>query len=134
MARAGVLPGDTQASHTAFISAKFAMSVIQILAESNLLLSVPALARKPSICDEDAFGLLGHALALRRVGDDAGKIDRIAVDDGLAHARPGFVTFDCHGRFLSRLVVSHIHIRRQRMRQRPCASGLAKPRRRAPRF
>src|ERR1700685_3013307 len=50
VARAGVLPGDTQASHTAFISANFAMSVIQILAESNLLLSVPAWARKPSIC------------------------------------------------------------------------------------
>ena len=28
VARAGVLPGDTQASHTAFISAKFFMSVM----------------------------------------------------------------------------------------------------------
>jgi hypothetical protein len=49
VARAGVLPGDTHASHTAFISAKFAMSVIQILAERIFVLSVPAWARKPSI-------------------------------------------------------------------------------------
>ena len=96
VARAGVLPGDTQASHTAFISAKFAMSVIQILAERSLLLSVPALARKPSIWDRMLFGLLGHALALGLVGDDAGEIDGIAVYDRLAHARPDFVTFDFH--------------------------------------
>src|SRR5215471_3979653 len=51
VARAGVLLGDTQASQTAFISAKFAMSVIQILAERSLVLLVPAVARKPSICD-----------------------------------------------------------------------------------
>ena len=48
VARAGVLPGDTQASQTAFISAKFAMSVIQILAERSLVLLVPAVARKSS--------------------------------------------------------------------------------------
>src|SRR6516165_5196929 len=51
VARAGVLPGDTQASQIAFISAKFAISVIQILAESSLVLLVPAAARKLSICD-----------------------------------------------------------------------------------
>src|SRR5580658_9186720 len=52
VARAGVLPGDTQASQTAFISANFAMSVIQILADRSLLLSVPAWAKKPSIWDK----------------------------------------------------------------------------------
>ena len=51
VARAGVFPVDTQASQIAFISAKFAISVIQILAESSLVLLVPAEARKLSICD-----------------------------------------------------------------------------------
>jgi GAF domain len=37
-----MMPGDTQASQIVFISAKFAMSVIQILAESSLVLLVPA--------------------------------------------------------------------------------------------
>src|SRR5204863_8201071 len=45
VARAGVLPGDTQASHTAFISLKVFMSVIQILARRSFDLSVPHLAR-----------------------------------------------------------------------------------------
>jgi hypothetical protein len=41
-ARAGVLPGATHASQTLFMSAKLAMSESQIVAESNLALSVPA--------------------------------------------------------------------------------------------
>ena len=44
-ARAGVWPGATQASHTAFISLKVLMSVSQILAESSFDLSLPTLAR-----------------------------------------------------------------------------------------
>ena len=115
MARAGVLPGDTQASQTAFISANFAMSVIQILAESSLLLSVPAWARKAVDLREDAFGLLAHALALGRVGDDAGEIDGIAVDHGLAHARPGVVALDCHGVSFRGLNFARHSISRQRV-------------------
>jgi hypothetical protein len=46
---------------------------------------------------KNAFGLLAHALTLGRVGDDTGEIDGIAVDYGLAHARPGVETLDCHG-------------------------------------
>jgi len=46
------------------------------------------LARKPSIWDRTLLGLLGHALALGRVGDYAGQITGVAVDDGVAHARP----------------------------------------------
>jgi hypothetical protein len=79
VARAGVLPGDTQESQTLFISAKFAMSVIQMLAESSFVLSVPASARS-------------H----QSVGNDAGEIDGFAVDYRLAHTRPGLMTFDLH--------------------------------------
>src|SRR5437016_1490803 len=45
VARAGVLPGDTHASHTVFISDQVAMSVSQMLVRSSLLLSLPHLAR-----------------------------------------------------------------------------------------
>src|SRR5204863_8896285 len=45
VARAGVLPGDTQPSHTEFISCKVFMSVMQILARRSFDLSVPHLAR-----------------------------------------------------------------------------------------
>src|SRR5689334_22891534 len=45
---------------------------------------------------KDFLGLLGRALALGLVGDDAGEIDGIAVDDDLAHARAGFETLDAH--------------------------------------
>src|SRR5690242_11991016 len=45
VARAGVLPGDTQASQTAFISAKVRISASQILAVSSFDLSVPASAK-----------------------------------------------------------------------------------------
>src|SRR5215468_6651307 len=83
VARAGVLPGDTQASHTAFISAKFAMSVIQMLAASSLVLLVPAAARKLSICDRTS-GLFGRTFAFRIIGDDTGQIHGVAVDHRLA--------------------------------------------------
>src|ERR1700733_3720609 len=73
VARAGVWPGATQESHTAFISAKFAMSVIHILADNNLLLSVPALARKPSICDRM---LLVCSVVLLPFGASATRPDR----------------------------------------------------------
>src|SRR5256885_14214444 len=45
---------------------------------------------------QDFLGLLGGALALGLVGDDAGEIDGVAVHDDLAHARPGFKTLDAH--------------------------------------
>jgi hypothetical protein len=45
---------------------------------------------------EHLHGLLGHALARRRVGHDAGEIDGIAMDHDLAHARPGFETLNGH--------------------------------------
>ena len=103
MARAGVLPGDTQASHAAFISAKFAMSVIQVLAESSLLLSVPASARKPSICDSMLLVCSAVLLPLGAVRDDTGEIDSVAVDHGLAHAQPVVTALGLLSwRFLSR--------------------------------
>src|SRR5918997_2996693 len=55
VARAGVLPGDTQASQTAFISWKVAMSVSQIFAMSSFDLSVPASARRLSMIDRISF-------------------------------------------------------------------------------
>jgi len=45
---------------------------------------------------EDVLRLLGHALAGRVARDNAGQIDGVAVDDDLAHARAGFVTYDAH--------------------------------------
>ena len=45
---------------------------------------------------QDVFGLVGHAAAGRLVGDDACEIDGVAVDDDLAHARPGLKTLDGH--------------------------------------
>jgi len=44
-ARHGVLPGLTQASQTAFMIWKLAMSVIQMVADKRFDLSVPASAR-----------------------------------------------------------------------------------------
>ena len=41
VARAGAAPGGSHASQTAFISAKFAISVSQICADNSLLLSLP---------------------------------------------------------------------------------------------
>jgi len=79
VARAGVLPGDTQESQTLFISGKFAMSVIQMLAKSSFVFSMPASARKPSICDRMFFGLLGHAFSFWAVGDDAGEIQQMPL-------------------------------------------------------
>jgi hypothetical protein len=97
LARAGVLPGDTQESQTLFISAKLAMSVIQMLAESSFVLSVPVGARKPSICERMFLVCSATLFSFRAVGNDAGEIDGVAVDYRLAHARPGLVTFDLHG-------------------------------------
>jgi hypothetical protein len=45
---------------------------------------------------QDVLGLLGHAFAGSLVGDDAGKIDGVAVHDDLAHARAGFKTLNAH--------------------------------------
>ena len=58
MARAGVLPGDTQASHTAFISAKLAMSVIQMLADSSLRLVGADLGQEAVDLPENVLRLL----------------------------------------------------------------------------
>ena len=49
VARAGALPGATQASHTSFIWLQVLMSVSQMLAERIFDLSVPASARNLSI-------------------------------------------------------------------------------------
>ena len=49
VARAGVLPGDTQASHTSFIWPQVPMSVSQMLAYRIFDLSVPASFRNLSI-------------------------------------------------------------------------------------
>ncbi|MBA7690450.1 hypothetical protein ES703_98977 [subsurface metagenome] len=45
---------------------------------------------------QDLLGLLGRALALGLVGDDAGQINRIAVHHHLAHAWTGFETLNAH--------------------------------------
>src|SRR3954466_11746898 len=55
VARAGVLPGETQASHTAFISWNVAMSVIQMLVIRIFDLSVPASASRLSMMDRISF-------------------------------------------------------------------------------
>ena len=99
VARAGVLPGDTQASQTEFISAKLPMSVSQILVERSFDLSVPAALRSASILLQHLPRLSGGRLR-RIVGDLPGEIDGVAVDDGLAHARAGLVTLDGHASLL----------------------------------
>jgi hypothetical protein len=70
------------------------MSVIQILAESSLVLLVPAMASKSSICDK--MLLVCSATLFWAIGNYASEIDGVAVDYRLAHTRPGFVTFDLH--------------------------------------
>src|SRR5262245_2668171 len=95
VARAGVLPGATQASHTAFISAKFAISVIQILADSSFDLSVPAGEIALDLL-QDVLCLLGDIFAFRVVRHDAREVDGIAAYHRLAHARSDVVTFYGH--------------------------------------
>ena len=60
-------------------------------------------------------------LALGRVGDDAGEIDRVAVDDSLAHARTGIVALDLHGVSFRGLIFVGNSISRQRVGEQPCA-------------
>ena len=55
VARAGVAPGATHASHTAFISANVDISVSQIVADKSLLLSVRAAVNSASIFDKISF-------------------------------------------------------------------------------
>ena len=74
-ARAGVLPGTTQASHTLFISSTVRMSESQMVAVRSFDLSVPALARNAVDDREDFAGLLGDPLAERLVGGQPGEID-----------------------------------------------------------
>ena len=50
-ARAGAWPAGTQASHTAFISAKSSMLFSQIVADSACSLSLPASASRASMRD-----------------------------------------------------------------------------------
>src|ERR1700748_825967 len=45
---------------------------------------------------QDFLRLLGDAFAPGLVGDDAGEIDGVAVDDDLAHARSGIKTLNRH--------------------------------------
>jgi hypothetical protein len=51
---------------------------------------------------QNVLGLFGHALAGRVTGDDACKIDGVAVNDDLAHARSGVEALDGHGVLLIR--------------------------------
>ena len=55
VARAGVWPGTTQASHTAFMAAKSAMSASQIVAVRIFVLSLPPLASSESISPSACF-------------------------------------------------------------------------------
>jgi hypothetical protein len=45
---------------------------------------------------ENFLRLFCDAFAGRCLGHDACEIDGVAMDDGLAHARPGFETLDGH--------------------------------------
>ena len=72
------------------------MSVIQMLAESNLVLLVPAMASESSICDKMLLVCSATLLSFGLSGNYASEIDGVAVDYRLAHTRPGFVTFDLH--------------------------------------
>jgi hypothetical protein len=95
VARAGAAPGGSQASQTAFISAKFAMSVSQTCADNSLLLSLPALASNESICVKISF-LIGRVFALGLFRDNPGEINRVVMDDSAAQPGAGFVTLYCH--------------------------------------
>ena len=55
VARAGVCPATTQASHTAFMAAKSEISLSQITALRILLLSLPPLASRESISASVCF-------------------------------------------------------------------------------
>ena len=89
MARAGVLPGLTQPSQTAFIAPKFFMSAIQMLVRSSLGL-VRAGEREQAVDFSQNLLGLGGDIGLGIIRDDAREINRIAVNDGLGHARADF--------------------------------------------
>jgi hypothetical protein len=73
------------ASQTLFISAKFAMSVIQMLTESSFGLSCRPV-RESHQSATGCFWFARPRFCLRAVGNDTGEIDSVAVDHRLAHA------------------------------------------------
>src|SRR5262249_56341495 len=70
---------------------------------------------------EDLLGLFGGALAPGLVGDDAREIDGVAVDDDLAHARPGFKTLNAH--WVLRLKLAALPSLSRGCALLPCAHG-----------
>ena len=95
-ARHGVLPGATQASQTAFISSKVAMSESQMLALSSLDLSLPAWASRPSMIARMSLVCSVTEPAGRVARHLARQIDGVAVDHGLAHPRADVEALDAH--------------------------------------
>ena len=55
---------------------------------------VPAVARKPSICDRMLLVCSAGIFTFRIIGDDAGEIDGVAVDDDLAQPCPNIDAID----------------------------------------
>ncbi len=55
------------------------------------------LSQKTIDDSEDFLGLLGNTLSSRFIGDLAGEINRVAVNDGSAHALAGADTLNGHG-------------------------------------
>ena len=95
VARAGVLPGATQASHTSFIWPQVPMSVSQMLADRIFDLSVPASFEELVDLVEDLLGL-ALDVGLGVVGGEAGEIDRVAMDHRARHAGTGVDALDAH--------------------------------------
>ena len=100
VARAGVAPGSTQACHTTFISAKVAMSVSQMVADSKWPLSVFASLSSASIPREDFPRLNEGHYGQRAGGNLSRQIHRLVVDHRLRQARAGLDALDRHGRSL----------------------------------
>ena len=97
VARAGVWPGTTQrVPDRVHLGESLDVGEIDRRRE-KMLLSEPALASRPSMISRISCGLLADAPAGGFVGDLAGEIDRVAVHDGLRHARADADAFDAHG-------------------------------------
>ena len=88
VARAGVWPGTTQASHTAFMAAKSPMSRSQITADRIFVFVAAALLRQRIDLGQRLLHLAGD-VERGVLGDHAREIHAIAEDAGLAHARAG---------------------------------------------
>src|ERR1700716_917361 len=87
--RAGVWPATSQASHTAFMAAKSAMSLSQITADRIFVLSLPPRASSAPISASACFNIERSVL-----GDHAREIHAIAIHAGLAQPRAGIDAAD----------------------------------------